>query len=234
MKNVNLSIFIPIRKGSKRIKNKNIKPLPNYNFGLTELKILQIKRLQKKLNNMKEINNLEIIVSTDCPKVKNYIKNFHWIRLVKREKSSSQDDSLSKLIKHAAKVCRQHYILWTHVTSPNFCDSDYIYFIKEFFKLKKKISSQSAFSADIIQKFLLNYKGNWISHNIKKKKWPRTQDLKPVYIINSAAFISSRNVYIKNNDRLCEKPIPIISRKYSGFDIDTIEDFQKLKNEIRN
>ena len=234
MKNINLSIFIPIRKGSKRIKNKNIKPLPNYNLGLTELKILQIKKLQKLLKNMSEINKLETVVSTDCPKIKKYIKNFNWIRLINRDSSSAQDDSLSKLIKHASKVCNQDYILWTHVTSPNFCESDYIEFVKKFLKLKKKTNSQSGFSADTIQKFLLNNKGKWISHNIKKKKWPRTQDLKPIYVINSAAFISSRNVYIKYNDRLCKKPIPIKSKINSGFDIDTSEDFEKLKNEIGN
>ena len=40
-----ISIFIPIRKNSKRIKNKNIKPLPGLKFGLTELKIKQLNEL---------------------------------------------------------------------------------------------------------------------------------------------------------------------------------------------
>ena len=57
-----------------------------------------------------------------------------------------------------------------------------------------------------------------------KKKWPRTQDLKPIYVINSAAFLSLRDIYTKERDRLCKKPSPIISRN-SGFDIDTFEDF---------
>ena len=38
-----LSIFIPIRKNSKRIKNKNIKPLPGLKLGLTELKLNNLK-----------------------------------------------------------------------------------------------------------------------------------------------------------------------------------------------
>jgi len=33
---------------------------------------------------------------------------------------------------------------------------------------------------------------------------------------------------------LCKKPIPIKSKINSGFDIDTSEDFEKLKNEIGN
>ena len=43
-----ISIFIPIRKGSKRIKNKNFKSLPKFRFGLTELKIRQLEKLKTK------------------------------------------------------------------------------------------------------------------------------------------------------------------------------------------
>ena len=53
-----ISFFIPIRKGSKRIKNKNFKPLPGYRFGLTEIKIKQIikfKNLIKKNKIKKKI-----------------------------------------------------------------------------------------------------------------------------------------------------------------------------------
>ena len=41
-----ISIFIPIRKGSKRVKNKNIKKIGKFNLGLTEIKIKQIIKLK--------------------------------------------------------------------------------------------------------------------------------------------------------------------------------------------
>mgnify|MGYP001331902613 FL=1 len=41
-----ISFFIPIRAGSKRIKNKNLKKLPGFNYGLTEIKIRQIKKFK--------------------------------------------------------------------------------------------------------------------------------------------------------------------------------------------
>ena len=44
-----ISFFIPIRKGSKRVKNKNIKKLENYKLGLTELKINQLKKFKQLL-----------------------------------------------------------------------------------------------------------------------------------------------------------------------------------------
>jgi len=56
-----ISIFIPIRKGSKRIINKNIKSLPKFRFGLTELKLKQLEKLKKILK--KEISQpVEFIV----------------------------------------------------------------------------------------------------------------------------------------------------------------------------
>ena len=85
----------------------------------------------------------------------------------------------------------------------------------------------SAFSADKVQKFIYK-KRSWISHNVNQNA--RTQDLKEIYALNSAAIISHRNTYIKNKNRLCKNPIPIISTQGKGFDVDTIEDFKKIKN----
>lgn len=217
-----ISIFLPIRKGSKRIKNKNIRKFGKFNLGLTEIKIKQIKKF---IDFYKKKINFELIVATDCPKVLKYCKKFKWVKIFKRNQKISGDHSLQKIIKLVPNICSGDLILWTHVTSPLFNSYCYVNFLNLF--LKKKNNKRSAFSADIIQKFL--YKKKWISHNYKKIKWPRTQDLEPIYAINSAAFISSRNIYLKNNDRLCKNPIPIVSKKNSGFDIDDIEDLDTLK-----
>ena len=53
-----ISIFVPIRKGSKRVKNKNIKRFNKYKLGLTELKILQLKRLKEKVVKKKFFNHV--------------------------------------------------------------------------------------------------------------------------------------------------------------------------------
>ena len=54
-----------------------------------------------------------------------------------------------------------------------------------------------------------------------------------LYCVNSAAFIAPIRVYRKNRDRLCNSPIPIISKNRSGFDIDTIDDFNFLKKNLK-
>ncbi len=228
-----ISIFLPIRKGSKRILNKNFKSLPGYKYGLTEIKIKHFKKLRSKLSNLKV--KVEFVVSTDSKKIFKIFKNINWINLHWRNKEAAADDSLAKLIKQVPKICSGNLILWTHVTSPFFNDTDYIHLIKRFINKSnnKKIKSMSAFSADKIQKFIFREDGKWISHNYKKKKWPRTQDLLNSYIVNSAAFISNREVYIKKKDRLCNNPMPILSRPSASFDVDDINDFRFVKKYLK-
>ena len=228
-----ISFLLPIRKNSKRIINKNFKSLPQYKFGLTELKVEQLKRLKKKLE--KEISqSVEFIVSTDSEKIIKFLDKYKWISVKKRSRSLATDNSLDKLINHVPEVCKGKFILWTHVTSPLFKATDYINFIKIFLYQHKKNKIKSAFSANKIQKFIFRKSDKqWLSHNIKKKKWPRTQDLADCYEVNSAAFLSTREVYLKNKDRLCDNPMPIISKNGSGLDIDFIEDFNAFKKKLK-
>lgn len=218
-----ISIFIPIRKGSKRVKNKNTKKIGKFNLGLTEIKIKQIIKLKKILGNKHKI---EFVVATNCLKTLKYCKNFEWIKTYKRSESISGDHSLNKLIGLIPSICEGKFILWTHVTSPLFSSSSYHDFIKSFFN---KNTKRSAFSADLIQKFLYQSERKWISHNSRINKWPRSQDLKPTFVINSAAFIANRKTYVEAKDRLCKNPYPIISKGNTGFDIDNRDDFEKLK-----
>tara|TARA_A100001015_G_scaffold273240_1_gene328524 strand:- start:13886 stop:14596 length:711 start_codon:yes stop_codon:yes gene_type:complete len=229
-----ISFFIPIRKGSKRVKDKNIKPLPGYRYGVTELKIKQLLRLKKLLKKQKknDLSKFEFIVSTDCAKTKKYLQKFKWLKIHNRPKELATDDSLDLLIKEVSNICSGKYILWTHVTSPFFNERDYLDFLVQFFKNKNK-KSKSAFSADIINKFIFSKKkGGWVSHDANKKKWPRTQDLNNLFVANSAAFIAEREVYKKNKDRLCKYTFPILTRDLSGFDLDNKKDFQHLKKLI--
>ena len=78
-----ISIFIPIRKGSKRVKNKNIKKIGKFNLGLTEIKIKQIIKLKKLLGNKHEI---ELVVATNCLKTLKYCKILNGLKLTKEVK----------------------------------------------------------------------------------------------------------------------------------------------------
>ena len=221
-----ISIFIPVRKGSKRVKNKNTRKFGNYKLGLLEIKIKQLKKL-KDINNNKF--NFEFVVSTDSKKVQNYCKKYNWIKIHKRSKDLSGDHSLQRLINIIPKICSGNHILWTHVTSPLFTSKDYMSFLNVFFKQKQGKFS-SAFSADAIQKFIFSSNKGWVSHNTNKIKWPRSQDLKELYIMNSAAMIAHKNTFLHEKDRISKNCFPIKTKNKAGLDVDTIEDFKKLYN----
>ena len=219
-----ISFFLPIKKDSKRVPNKNIQKIGKYKLGLTEIKILQLRKVINQLKKKKII--CDITISTDSQKIKNFVKKFKWLNLHDRPARLAKDDCLDELIYEVPNICKNKLILWTHVTSPFFDEKDYLNFIYKFINQKKY---KSAFSANLLSTFVLNHKNIWVSHNRKNKKWPRTQDLKNLYAVNSAAFISSKETYIKSGDRLDSKPMPIITRKGSEFDIDFIEDMKYFK-----
>ena len=81
-----ISFFIPIRKNSKRIKNKNIRKIKNYNFGLTEIKVKQLSRFKNLIKKDKVLKNIkfEYIISSDDNRVLKFLVNFPWIKSFKR------------------------------------------------------------------------------------------------------------------------------------------------------
>ena len=123
-----ISIFLPIRKGSKRVKNKNFASINNFKYGLLEIKVKQFLKLRKYFKK-REIE-AEFIVSTDCNITKCFIKNYSWIKIHNRTKKFSKDDCLDSFINVVHNICLGNFILWTHVTSPLFNHFDYIHFLE--------------------------------------------------------------------------------------------------------
>ena len=51
-----ISFFLPIKKNSKRIKNKNFKKLGKYPLGLSDIKIYQLFKSQPYFKKKKKLN----------------------------------------------------------------------------------------------------------------------------------------------------------------------------------
>jgi CMP-N-acetylneuraminic acid synthetase len=230
-----ISFFLPIKKNSKRVKNKNTRKINNFQFGLTEIKISQLKKFRNfaKKDSILKKEKFEYIISSDNKQIAKYLKKFPWIKFYSRPKKLAQDDCLEDLIKYVPKVCAGDLILWTHTTSPLFNHLCYLRFVKNFLKNIKKYDS--SFTASKIQSFIFNAtKKKWLSHNRKINKWPRTQDLDKIYSINNAAFISKRNVYLNQKDRIGNNPLPFseVVEENEIFDIDNKADFNYFKKNL--
>lgn len=215
-----ISVFLPTRKGSERVRNKNTRQFAQYEFGLLELKIKQLMRVQKVS---------EIILSTDdifslefvnkLSKKDSRIKTF-----IRPENLALSSTSLSDLVQYVPSVCESEVILWTHVTSPFFEAEDYDRAIEIYLKRLTE-GYDSLMTVKKIQNFLWSLDRNDIVNRKGGEKWPRTQDLTPLYEIDSALFITSRRIYIEKNDRIGQKPFLFEQEGLKSFDVDWQEDF---------
>ena len=137
-----ISFFFPVRSGSKRVKNKNIRRVLNYKLGLLEIKIDHLKKLRNlilKNRKYKFLKDSEFVFSTNCNVTKRYLKKFKWIKIFDRSERLSADDCLDELVLEVPKICKKKHILWSHVTSPLFNEKHYLDFIIFYLKnLKKK------------------------------------------------------------------------------------------------
>ena len=216
-----IDIFLPCRSSSMRIKNKNIKKFSNKKFGLFEIKISQLI-LVKGIRN--------IVVSTNDKKIINFLKkkNIKKIIIDKRPNNLCvSSTSTDQVIKYVPKVIKSDHILWTHVTSPFFDNKEYERAIRVYKKKIKKYDSLMGVTK--IQDFIYNEKKP-INFNKKKEKWPQTQSLKKLFIVNNTIFLSSKRNYVKYNDRIGLKPFLMDVNKIKSFDIDWPEDFKIAEN----
>ncbi|MES2278369.1 MAG: acylneuraminate cytidylyltransferase family protein [Bacteroidota bacterium] len=212
--------FLPTRKGSERVVNKNTKPFAGIGGGLLEVKL-------KQLIEVKNVD--EVILSTNDPesiKVAQAI-NSDKVRVVQRpDHLCLSSTNLQDLIDYVPQITNADHIFWVHVTSPLVVATDYEKAV-DVYQEQLNNHYDSLVSVSKIQQFLWDEERmEYISHDSKKLRWPRTQDLKPFYELNSAMFINSRANYLKFNDRLGANPYKFELGKIKSFDVDWVEDFE--------
>jgi len=216
-----IDIFLPCRSSSVRIKNKNIKKFSNIKFGLFELKLAQLM-LVKGVQN--------IIVSTNDKKILNYLKKKITKKLIIDKRPDylcTSKVSTDELVKYVPKVIKSDHVLWTHVTSPFFQAKDYDNAIKVYKKNIKR--NDSLMGVTKIQDFIYDTKKP-INFNKKKQKWPPTQSLRKLFVVNNSIFLTSKKNYINLNDRIGKNPFLLEIKKIKSFDVDWPEDFKIAEN----
>ena len=214
-----VAAFLPCRKGSQRIKNKNIRTFAGIDGGLVKIKLLQLS----KVNSIEKIylstNDEEVIEITKKLNIDNLIID------IRPEYLCASETTTDELIKYVPNLIQNEHILWTHVTSPFIDDLVYENAIMQYYSLLRKSENDSLMSVTELKKFIWDKKGP-VNYNRDNRKWPFTQSINPLFEVNSGIFISSRNNYLKLSDRIGETPFYFILDNIKSFDIDWQEDFQ--------
>lgn len=217
---MSISIFLPVRNGSERIKNKNTRTFAGIEGGLLKLKLNQLKCLE---------DVEEIVVSSNdikCLEIAEELSStIDKLKIYKRPNTlGNSKTNLEDLIRYVPTITTGSDILWTHVTSPFCNNSDYSFAIRTYNSLDK-IDKDSLLSGSNFNEYLLNRETGEIINNMSNYKWPRTQDLMGLFKINNAIFLCPRDQMLEGN-RIGKRPHLLNLSKISSLDIDDEEDFK--------
>jgi len=217
---MSISVFLPTRKGSERVKNKNTRKFSKFEGGLLELKLTQLAKLDVE----------EVVLSTNDEEsiavARNFESDFPKLRIeIRPDHLALSTTSLSDLIDYVPRIINGEHILWTHVTSPMVDGGIYGDIIKSYHEGLKN-GFDSLMSVTGFQNFLWKKELNDIINRIGKERWPKTQELELLYEINSAVFITPKEIYEEKGDRVGEKPYLFEMNKLTSLDVDWEDDFK--------
>ncbi len=206
-----IKALIPVRAGSERVKNKNIRPFAGSN--LLEIKIKQLQ----------QIDRLDgIIVNSDSDEMLEIAKNFG-VETFKRDiYYATSEVSANQFYENIAKNFTGDVILLSNVTSPLIKTETIIKLIDTFTTLNTD-NYDSLTTATDVKEFL--WENNQpLNYNPRQK--PRSQDLPKILSLNHAIGIMDKHTMIKYKDIVGAKPLIIPIAKEEAIDIDNEIDFE--------
>lgn len=210
LENKKICAIVPVRAGSKRVVNKNIR-----SFAGSTL-------LQRKINQLKALSEIETVyVSSDSPEMLKIAEASRCVALERPVEFASDFVPMSEVYKHLAESVKEALVLFTHVTNP-FCDSvSYRAAIDQFLSLKDKYDSLTTVTN---VKDFLYWDGKPVNFDPKSK--PRSQDLPNIVKLNHAISIAPRDLIIREKNIFGPSPFLMSLSDMEAFDIDTELDFK--------
>lgn len=218
-----IAAIILARKGSKGLKNKNIRILRK-----KELIFWPINAAK----NSKYVD--DVIVSTDCPKIMKISKSFGANAPFLRPKKFARDKSTSfDAIKHCFDFFKEKKIFYKYFvllepTSPLTSNIDIDKAFKKFFENKRAKSLVSVSKAETSHPIFLSKKNKsgFISPVFYKKfKFVRRQDLKETFYFDGSLYLSDTQYYLKKKTFNHNKTLSIQLEKWKSIEVDCINDF---------
>ena len=100
-----ITALIPVRKGSKRVKNKNTRSFSDTNLLENKIKILH------EVNELTDQHIDEILVTSDCPIAKDIAEKWGVSYVDRDEYYASDDCPCSENLEYIAKQTNTEYVL---------------------------------------------------------------------------------------------------------------------------
>lgn len=212
-----ITVFLPCRKGSQRIPDKNIKPFAGVEGGLLKIKLDQLLQC-KKIDR--------IFLSSNDERILEYAESLNEVKIAidhRPDNLGSSSTTTDSLINYVPSLIKEGHILWTHVTSPFMGSQDYDALIDAYLKGLNE-GYDSLMTVLKLQGFIWNKQGP-LSYERDELRWPMTQNIEPLYEVDSGAFISCVENYHRYQDRIGKNPVLFEPGKIKSVDIDWPDDF---------
>jgi CMP-N-acetylneuraminic acid synthetase len=217
------AVFLPCRAGSTRVPGKNTRPFAGDPGGLLAIKLQQLSYLRGIDTVVVDSNDLAVLERARASQ-RSWPNNSE-LRIVERpDHLGRADTTTDALIRYAFETVREDIVLWTHVTSPLVGPGVYQAALETYHGRDTR-AFDSLMAVTVLQTFLWNDTGP-MNYSRTVTRWPRTQDLPPVYEVNSAVFLIDAALGRQLGDRVGNSPLLFPLDKVTAIDVDDHESFR--------
>ena len=232
-----LTVFLPCRRGSERVANKNTRPFAGHGGGLLGVKLDQLEAMTAFAPGDR------IVLDTNDPLVlaRGHERRQRWsgaADLVIRERpdalglgTTTTDALIAYALATNPSTDPADDFAWTHVTSP-LCGAAIYDRAIAAYRARDPERHDSLAATTPLQTFLWNEAGP-LNYTPTPVRWPRTQDLARVHELNSALFIVPHALGVARADRIGTRPLFFPLGKLASVDVDWEEDFALAEHLFR-
>lgn len=206
-----ITAIVPVRKGSQRVKNKNIKP-----FGGSSLLEIKIQRLL----SLKKYGKIdEIIVTTDSEEMLEVASKYDVLTHKREDYYASSEATNSEFFENLGHIVDDgKWVMYSPVTAPLISFETYNDIISRFNKNPTNVVTVSPVKHHMWKD------GKPLNYDVRKS--PNSQDLPNIYSINYGISIIKKEDMIEYKNVVTENPTFIVLDEIESVDIDTELDFE--------
>lgn len=204
---MSITAVIPVRQGSRRLKNKNVAPFAGTNL------------LVNKINHLKQVKEIEhIVVSSDSDLMLAMAKS-QGVGTHKRapEFCDEKTKTFGEVVAHVCENVPGDHILWATCTAPLVFPKHYRQAISLYYQALEQ-GYDSLVSMEMIKRYLWDDKGP-LNYELGVKHVP-SQQLPPLYIVTDGILLAPRTKMIEWKYFHGSHPYRYILDKRTSVDID--------------
>lgn len=204
---MSVTAVIPVREGSRRLKNKNIAPFAGTNL------------LINKINQLKQVEDIDCIVVSSDSETMLEMARLQGVSTHKRaiEFCDEKTKTFGEVVAHICENVCGDDILWATCTAPLVFPKHYTEAIKKYRQALNE-GYDSLVSMEIFRRYLWDENGP-VNYELGVKHIP-SQQLPPLYFVTDGILLAPREKMIAWNYFHGSNPYRFILDKRTSVDID--------------